>query len=257
MDNQINDILNHFSPITLEEMEKVRLMNRVDTKYITSLHTLCQILLRMNEHYFMQEIEGLRVNSYETIYLDTEDSEMFIAHHNGKSKREKIRIRTYVNSHMRFLEIKKKNNKGQTSKKRIQVQYDEDYMKVATAFLSANCSYEANQLFPHVDTIFDRMTLVNLEKTERLTIDINLEFKNHRTGIYRRLPDFAIIELKQDTAKKSFTRQLLSEFRLHPVRLSKYCIGSILTDSSLKSNRFKTKLMQINKLNNNQYGVSC
>jgi len=256
-DFQLDEIISRFSSITLEEMEKVRLMNRIDIKYITSMNILSEILRCMDKNYFILEIENCRMNSYETIYLDTADSEMFIAHHNGRSKREKVRIRTYVNSHMRFLEIKKKNNKGRTSKKRIQLMHEEDYMTVATDFLISNCSYKADQLFPHVDTIFDRITLVNFEKTERLTIDINLEFKNHRTGYYLDLPDFVIIELKQDAAQRSFTRQLLSEFRLHPTGLSKYCIGSILTDTSLKRNRFKDKLVQINKLKNNQYGSIC
>lgn len=256
-DFRLNEILSCFSPISLKEMEKVRLMNRVDTKYITSMNTLSEILRCMDKNSFIQEIENYRMNSYETIYLDTADSEMFIAHHNGRSKREKVRIRTYVNSHMRFLEIKKKNNKGRTNKKRIQLMHEEDYMKVATEFLNSNCSYKADQLFPHVATIYDRITLVNFEKTERLTVDINLEFKNHRTGCYLKLPDFVIIELKQDAAQRSFARQLLSEFRLHPTGLSKYCIGSILTDTSLKRNRFKNKLIQINKLNNNQYGSIC
>lgn len=254
-DQLLNERLDHFSPITLEEMGKVRLMNRTDTKYITSMECLYQLLSQMDCDYYIQEIDKQRMNSYETVYLDTSDAEMFIAHHNGHSKREKVRIRTYVNSNIRFLEIKKKNNKGRTSKKRIQLTKEEDYVKVATDFLNPNCSFEASMLFPHVETDYDRITLVNSAKSERLTIDVNLSFKNHRTGEYKALPDFVILELKQDANKDSFARQLFTDFRLRPTGLSKYCIGSILTDPTLKRNLFKNKLVQINKLSNYKYGV--
>lgn len=254
-DQLLNERLDRFSPITLEEMGKVRLMNRTDTKYITSMKTLYQLLSQMDCDYFIQEINKQRMNAYETIYLDTADSEMFITHHNRHSKREKVRIRTYIDSNIRFLEIKKKNNKGRTSKKRMQLTKEDDYMKVATGFLNPNCSFEAGTLFPHVETVYDRITLVNFSKTERLTIDINLEFKNHRTGILKSLPDFVILELKQDTNKDSFARRLFTEYRLRPTGLSKYCIGSIITDSTLKRNLFKKKLVQINKLSNYQYGA--
>lgn len=254
-DQLLNDRLDRFSPITLEKMEKVRLMNRTDTKYITSMKCLHLLLSQMDRDYFIQEIDKQRINSYETIYLDTADSEMFIAHHNGHSKREKVRIRTYVNSNIRFLEIKKKNNKGRTSKKRIQLAKEEDYVQVATDFLNSNCSFEAGNLFPHVETDYDRITLVNLAKTERLTIDVNLTFKNIRTGDHQALSDVVILELKQDANRNSFARQLFTAFRLRPTGLSKYCIGSILTDATLKRNLFKKKLVQINKLSNYQYGA--
>ena len=47
---------------------------------------------------------------------------MYLAHQNGRVIREKIRVRTYVSSGLTFLEVKNKNNKGRTDKKRIRVQ---------------------------------------------------------------------------------------------------------------------------------------
>jgi hypothetical protein len=46
---------------------------------------------------------------YETTYLDTEGREMFMAHQNGRTVREKIRVRTYKDSGLTFLEVKNKN----------------------------------------------------------------------------------------------------------------------------------------------------
>ncbi len=43
--------------------------------------------------------------AYHTIYLDTPDRDMYVTHQNGRIVREKIRIRTYINSD-HFLEVK-------------------------------------------------------------------------------------------------------------------------------------------------------
>ena len=91
------------------------------------------------------------------------------------------------------------------------------------------------------------MTLVNRDKTERLTIDTNIRFRNLHTGREQSLPDLVIIELKQDGNRPSLARQLLADHHIHPGGFSKFCIGSVLTDPALKQNRFKPILIQINK----------
>ena len=41
---QIETILGHMRPITLEEMSGVKLMKRTDTKYVTDIATLVRLL---------------------------------------------------------------------------------------------------------------------------------------------------------------------------------------------------------------------
>ena len=117
----LNPLLTHFEPVSLEEMNAVRLMNRIDTKYTTSIDLLPAILLSLQKDYRIQEITCRRNMPYETTYLDTEGRDMFMAHQNGRTVREKIRVRTYKDSGLTFLEVKNKNNKGRTDKKRILV----------------------------------------------------------------------------------------------------------------------------------------
>jgi len=49
---------------------------------------------------------------YKSEYYDTQDSQMYLNHHNRKGERSKIHIREYVHSCERFLEINDKSNKG-------------------------------------------------------------------------------------------------------------------------------------------------
>ena len=64
------DILSKFDPITLEQMSSVKLMNRTDTKFVTNLDKLHQLLEMAQADYFVQDIDGGRNLEYDTTYWD-------------------------------------------------------------------------------------------------------------------------------------------------------------------------------------------
>jgi len=238
-----------YSSITLAEMDGVRLMNRMDTKYTTSSAMLPEILKCLKADYLVQEISGSRLNTYRTVYLDTHDRAMYLDHHNGRNTREKIRIRTYADSKAVFLEVKYKNNRGQTKKKRVELPEPGAYgLQEAEAFLGKHAAHPSDTLVPQSENSFHRITLVNSKKTERLTIDMNLAFRNPANGVEKRLDDLVIIELKQSGNMSSHAKNVLSDLRIRPMGISKYCLGTILTVPDIKKNRFIEKLMQLNKL---------
>lgn len=241
-------------PIYLEEMDAIKLMNRVDTKYVTTEAKLARILEMAQDRYRVLVTEGGEVSPYDTLYYDTEDRRMYIAHQDGHLTRQKVRVRTYLSSGQTFLEIKRKNNHGRTKKKRIEIPREnfENFgaLPQAAQFLEEKSWFTAGELSPALNTRFRRITLVNKEKTERLTIDRGLTFHNYRTGREADLADAVVIELKQDGRSASPMRDILFQLRVHPLRVSKYCIGTALTDPSIKKSRFKEKIRAIEKLTN-------
>ena len=111
--------LQSYTPVSLEQMKAVRLMNRIDTKYVTTLPKLVRLLEMARGQYWVQEIDGQRNMPYYTLYYDTERCDMYLEHLRGRKTRQKIRIRAYEHSGVSFLEVKNKNNKGRTAKKRV------------------------------------------------------------------------------------------------------------------------------------------
>ena len=240
------------SPITLEEMNAVKLMNRIDAKYLTNEETLRGILSdAAAAGYRVLETEGQRISPYDTIYYDTPGLRMFCDHHNRRLVRQKVRTRCYVQSGDAFLEIKRKNNHGRTKKKRIGIPQGEmmDFNgdRAACDYLASHSWFRAEDLSPVLETAFQRITLVNPAMTERLTIDTRLQFKNFRSGKSTTLQDAVIIELKQDGRVASPMRAILLDRLVKPVRISKYCIAVTLTDPSARSGRFKVKVRTIEK----------
>jgi hypothetical protein len=112
-------MLNDFRRISLEEMTGIRLMKRMDRKYVFRSALLGEFLSMVQNDYYVQETGFRTVFNYDTVYYDTSDYCMYTAHQNGKLNRLKVRTREYVDSNLCFLEVKKKNNKGRTNKRRI------------------------------------------------------------------------------------------------------------------------------------------
>ena len=246
-------IWKEMKPITLDEMSDIRLMNRLDTKYIIPESLLPELLESVKNDYRVQVVAGKPVSPYQTLYYDTKDLLMYTMHHNVRIRRCKIRTRTYLDSNLSFLEVKHKDNKGRTKKKRIQIPllvFDNLHISSeAEAFLKVQVpGCPMPNLLPQVFNQFERITLVNNQKTERLTIDGNIRFRNLQTGLNRDTPGFMIVELKQDGQHPSVFKDLLSRRKVPPKGFSKYCLGTIVTNPKAKRNRFKSKVRNLEKL---------
>jgi hypothetical protein len=244
----MTQLLREFTPISLEEMSGVKLMNRTDTKFVTNMEKLHQLLEMAQEDYFVQEIDGGRNLEYDTTYFDTTQFDMYNQHQCNHTNRQKIRFRTYCISGLQFMEVKTKNNHGRTKKKRIEVTDMNLAEQEKSDFLGKYLRYGVDTLQPALNNHFSRITLVNKAKTERLTIDSALRFHNLVNGVNKDMGDLVIIELKRDGLVYSPVLEMLRQLRIHPHGFSKYCMGSALTNPELRINRFKRKLIEINKI---------
>ena len=249
----INDILHEMTPISLDEMSAVKLMNRVDTKYVADDLTVTKLFSLIKDDYYVQEIDGKRVAAYDSIYYDTVDNHMYIIHQDKKLKRDKLRVRNYVDTGTYFCEVKHKNNHGRTKKKRVEVgenvfhdlKCDE---KVREFVENQLPDYNFDGFEKKMSTSFERITVVNKGKTERITVDFDVRFHNFENGNDSGIAPLVVMELKRDGRCESIFQKTLFELRVKPLSISKYCIGRALTDKTLKQNRFKKKIIKLEKL---------
>ncbi len=245
---RIQKIAESFDPITLSEMDTVQLMNRVDTKFVFSMDTFIDVLPNLIPNYFLLNVNGILLSDYESLYFDDKQFKFYYDHHNKKINRFKVRYRKYVHSNLAFLEVKHKN-KGRTDKSRIRVadipeeMSDEDFDFVKTTGISGE------KLTPSLLNSFSRLTFVNKEMNERLTIDLNLTFKWKEK--VEKVENIVIAELKQGKAmRNSPFYQLMKKNQIRPLKISKYTIGVIMLYGveNVKYNRFKKKLLKLKKL---------
>ena len=176
----INNILSSFEPISLNQMDEVKLMNRTDTKFVFEYSLLNKVMEEIKAHYYVLDINGIRLNAYRCLYFDTEDFKFYFEHHNGKKNRNKVRYREYIDSGLCFLEVKKKNNKGKTIKERIKVaKIPESLTDEDNRFVRQIIGRD-DILLPKHWNKFSRITLVNKHIKERLTIDLGITFETEQ-----------------------------------------------------------------------------
>lgn len=185
---QLNDLAvwRRMPTLDLDRIAAVRLMNRVDTKYLVDERRCMELLELAADQYYVQIIDDCRACRYATLYYDTPQWDMYHLHHNRRLTRQKIRTRTYVETGVTYLEVKNKSNKGRTHKRRMAL--DRSLFAAAATdtaaadFLRREARYAPEALSPSLATRFVRVTLVNHAMTERLTIDFDLHFDNVRAA---------------------------------------------------------------------------
>ncbi|MDA3851627.1 MAG: VTC domain-containing protein, partial [Spirochaetaceae bacterium] len=152
--------LQDFESIDLKEMDSVKLMNRKECKYTLSYPQMLKLLDRAKENYYILDIGGKKLMPYESVYYDMPKFDLYTSHQNGKQNRYKVRSRTYGLTGDSFLELKFKNNKKRTIKKRIKLKGDSTVLD-HREFLEANLPFSSGELEKKIIVKYKRITLVD------------------------------------------------------------------------------------------------
>ena len=238
MSDKISSYLDWFKTVSLDEIEGTKLMNRIDVKYIISLEHAEGIFRELTEDYSVLEIESQKSGQYQTVYYDTHDLKMFHAHVTGRFPRFKIRERSYSQNGIHFLEVKHKALNGRTSKKRLMINKN-DFRDKANRELIDKTPFRMEELYPTLKNRFNRVTLINKERTERLTFDFNLVFKSSggtETPVYE---NAVVMELKQNKQRESIIGKRMKNSNIRQCGMSKYCIGMLLLHRELSFKMYK------------------
>lgn len=244
---QILQILNTFESVSLQDLDAVKLQNRIDTKYMLTIQELEKVLHEIQKNQKVLEIDDTRLFTYKTVYFDTPDFRFYKDHHNGCINRVKVRCREYVDSHLVMYEIKRKLFGTRTDKQRKVIAQLPEQISQEDYALIGYKRLNAQPVEKKMTNEFRRITLTNKEFTERITIDLDIRLSNEHETIH--LPEIAVIEVKQGkTDVFSHTIQVLKKFGIRESSFSKYAIGTALLEKTLKHNAFKPILLKIEKL---------
>lgn len=245
---QIEQRIDQLTPITLDDIENVALLNRVDTKYLMTETHLLAVLAEIGDRYDVLVVNDHRMGRYTTQYFDTAGLSMYFDHHNGRRDRYKVRVRSYEHSGIAFLEVKRKTCRERTVKARMPIAFGSQLPSSnAEQFIGSHAPYPLPMLQRSLWNNFRRISLVSKHSLERLTIDVDLHF-GCETG-ERTLPGLVIAELKQPKfSAQSHIAQQMRQLQIAPAGFSKYCIGIALLHPAIKRNRFKELFMRLDRL---------
>jgi hypothetical protein len=227
--------------IGLDELNfAAALQTRVDRKYVLPLDTALQALASVADELVVLQINGARSFQYQSLYFDTPDFASFRGAATGRRRRFKVRVRSYVESGQRALEVKTRSGRGETVKSRIDYQPARVDVLTAEACRFVDDTVQANdlaaQLLPTMWTAYHRTTLLDINHRSRTTIDRSLHARP-LAGPWRTLTDRVIIETKSAAGATPLDRAL---WRLHvrPVAISKFAVAMAIHHRSLPANRW-------------------
>ncbi len=250
-------LLSGFKPHGLKDLDKAELMDRVDTKFLVPLNKLPEIFEAIQPHFSVLEIDNKRCFKYQSTYFDTPDFMFYNMHHNGRLNRYKVRTRKYVDSNLEFLEVKFKNNKKRTIKKRVKLSND-GTIRISDhdAFLDKTGVPEEVILSPCLRNSYQRIAFASEERGERLTMDLGLENQSMAIDCkaYSKLNNVAVIELKQARVdRESPFFSVVRSLGIRSSSFSKYCMGMMMTSEAigregLRKNKFKRILRKVKRV---------
>ena len=235
---QLHQLLQSRSPLGLEAIDAVALMDRFDSKYVVPVAWLENLVRELDEHSVLS-IQDHVSTVYNNLYFDTPDGTCLEDHTRGKNVRFKVRIRQYANTGVAFLEVKLRDVHSKTLKHRIvrQGPWDAPLTQEELDFLGEHVP-KASALVPTLQSSFERFTLIHVDQGERITFDQDLQFKlPGATGgedqpWVKPTPHLAVVEWKQSNVNHQ--GELIQAIRAQKgrrgplgrtLRLSKFVLG--------------------------------
>ena len=245
--NNLNwDLLHFFDTINLSYLEhKALLLNRKEVKYIVPIALVDLVLNDCKNQYDLLKIDELTTFNYSTNYYDTVDLKLYFNHHNGRGNRFKIRERKYAQMDQKYVEVKTKTNKNQTIKFRKQI----ENWSESKEFIHDHTSLIESDLHQSLCSEYTRITLLHKQRIEKVTLDFNLSFFEKEKSI--RYNNLVIIEVKAENSSTIYFNTIMKKYKIRSGSLSKYCLGLIALNPTLKKNNFKLIFNQFITANNN------
>jgi hypothetical protein len=236
------------SEIGLDELGPAALQGRVDTKFALPAGIIGEVVEACATHYHALTVGGRRASRYRTQYYDTRDLALYRAQHSGRLPRRKVRVRTYLDSGDRFLELKLRTNARWTQKTRLALGGDttDPIARLTELPRPMVGELDGGDLRPIVATHFTRITLVRRDLAERVTLDRLVTFGDGRREAG--YPGIVFAEVKQAAAGPSPFLTALRERGFRPASLSKYAIAMVTLDHAPKTNRYKPTLSLLARL---------
>lgn len=243
----IFESLQAFAAASSDLLQSRALLKRTDTKFVVAQADLERVFPALSLDYAVLHTGTELSARYRTLYFDTPDMRCFHDHRRGRRQRFKVRVRHYLDREKTYLEIKRRGQLGTDKVRQSREFLNESLTAADWQFIDEATGGRSKGLQPELRNSFRRIMLVGLNRPERVTLDVDLCFE--KAGAEAHLPNSAIVEVKQARLKnRSPILQALRAVGARPQSASKYCLGNLLLDSSLRGTRLGESLRRVQAL---------
>jgi hypothetical protein len=231
--------------VSLDQLtDRADLQTRRDRKYLVDASVVGCILDVLAGSAAALEIDGLRRFRYESVYFDTPTLASYHASARSRRRRFKVRTRAYLDTGACTLEVKTRDARGRTVKRRLGYAID-DRRRLTTDGLDfvaavAEVGASAHELAPMLTVSYRRTTLLLPSSATRITIDTDLACTAAEVNTVA-VPDITLVEIKTSGTTTAIDR-LLWAWGRRPITISKYCTGLAALHPELPANKWNRVL---------------
>lgn len=234
------------NPVTLAELQAAAdLQTRVDRKYVVPQDQANALVDALAGQVRVLQIGRARDFAYQSVYFDTPALDSFYGAARGRRRRFKVRTRTYVDSGLCLLELKRVGGRGETVKVRLpyEAAHAHHLTTPAEEFLTERGLPDdvTDSLTAVLVTRYRRATLL-ADDGSRATIDSHLTFgPPHDDTANATMPGCTIIETKS-TGSPTVVDRWLWAHSARPCRVSKLGTGLAALHPQLPANKWHRTL---------------
>jgi hypothetical protein len=225
-----------------ELVERAARMRRFDRKYFVPAAIAADIVAELASSHRVLRIGCRRATSYRSVYFDSHDLRCCRDHLQGRRLRWKVRQRLYVEDGLCRLEVKLAAARGGTEKHAVEIPRqaygavdDADRRRILQALRAGGVEEpRVGSLWPVLETVYRRVTLVDLDAGTRVTIDSDSSASAAMAAVPPLRPDrvvvdpaFVIVETKGEQRVAPVDR-LLYACGQRPISFSKYVTAAAL-----------------------------
>ncbi|MDY7106693.1 MAG: polyphosphate polymerase domain-containing protein [Actinomycetota bacterium] len=260
-DDPVDDVLRRLRPVSLDALVSTAdLQTRRDRKYVVPRAIVADLVEALAAHAGVLTIDGRRSFRYESVYFDTPGLTSYLGAARRRPDRFKVRTRTYLDAGRSMLEVKTRDRRGRTVKRR-RPHAPEDGTRLSPgdrrfAADAAGIGVDADRLRPTLRTRYRRTTLVvetrrpatdtnggyGRSDTARVTVDTDLTIEgldgllggDTRSAAFS---DLAIVETKS-AGPATIVDRFLWGRGYRPATISKYGTGLAYLRPRLPANKW-------------------
>ena len=226
--------------LSLDEMNAfASLQTRTDRKYIIQNTTCNRLIKEVDIQGGVLDLNGKRSTMYQSIYFDTPDLDIYKDAAYRRRPRFKARTRLYQNTNTAMLEVKTKDGRGKTVKKRTpyEVKNTNHLTNNAKAFIDGvvGISGASHNLQATLTSQYQRTTIVDQLTKTRMTCDeflVCTDWENRSVTL-----PMCILETKSSGQPSPFDKWLW-ENKKRPISISKYCTTLAVLHPDLPANKW-------------------
>lgn len=241
----------HLAGLPLDQLpDGAALQTRYDRKFLVERDRVAELVIGLGDHLRVLESAGTRLTTATTSYFDTSTLRTYQDHLQRRRRRFKIRTRHYGDPTSAMLELKVKGARGQTIKHRWPhpASCPERLDAAARGILTDALHAAYTQALPDglelvAQTRFQRLTLVDPQARERITIDHDLTVTagGRRVELGHRC---VVVEVKA-AHRRGPSSAAIRIMGLRPAPISKYCLGLVATHPDLRGNPWRGTLRRL------------